>query len=297
MASGILTTTTHDDFVPEIWAAGTIDAYEKNIVIAGLLENWNPLFVGGGDTALIPVFRNLSRSDVQDIPETKQAMFDPQLTDSDSVELAIDRKKYASVELSDPLMVFANQDLLGKYTGKLGYALAEYVDYDLAQIYASTSHAAIDLTSLDTKSADDIVDALNLAARYMDDRDVPQEGRAFVFSPKLYAAVRATEFFASADFSDGGAMATGMLGNVFGIPVYMTTNMRATSVSGVDITHCMLLHREAAAWADPQPINTKLAGNDGRFVHAQVTATVYYGWVSVPHDGTNNYNVVDIQVS
>ncbi|MDP8225622.1 MAG: phage capsid protein [Candidatus Lernaella stagnicola] len=297
MASGTLTTTTHEEFVPEIWSAQTIDAYEKNLVIAGLLENWNPLFAGGGDTALIPVFKNLQRTDVQDIPETKQALFDPQLTDAASVELAIDRKKYASVEISDPLLVFANQDLIGKYTAKLGYALAEYVDYDMAQIYSSSAHSAVDLTGLDAKSDADIIDALNTAVRYFDDQDLPQEGRAFVLNPKLYAAIRATDQFSSADFTGSQAMTTGVLGSIFGVPVYMSTSLRTTSVSGSDVTHCLLLHREAVAWADPQPITTKLAGSDGRFVHAQVTATIYYGWISAPHDGTNNYGVVDIQVS
>lgn len=297
MASGILTTTTHEDFIPEVWAAKSIDAYEKKLVLAGLIENVNELFANGGDTAILPIFKNLGREDIQDIPETKQAVFDPQLTDADSVELVIDRKKYASVEISDPLQVFSSEFLVGKYSAKLGQVLAEYVDYDLAGLYAASAHEPIELTGLAEREEAEIVAALNKAVTLLDEKDVPAEDRAFVLDPALYGAVRTCTAFSSIDFTDAKAMQSGLLGEIFGVPVYRSTNLRTSDDSGDTITHCLLLHKSCAAWADPSPITTKLAGSDGRFVHAQITSTVYYGFVSTPRDGEDNNAIIDIQVS
>ena len=298
MAAGIINVTTHAAFIPEIWAATTIDAYEATLVLANLIENWNPLFSGGGDTAFVPVFTNLASTDVQDIPDTIQALYSPQSAASSDLELLINQKKYASVEISNALQVFENQDLLAKYAGKLGYVLARYIDSAFAQAASGYSdHPAVDLTGLAVVTDTQLKDALNLAVRYLDEQDVPMEGRAFVFSPALYAKCRGADWFNSADFVVGRPIETGLVGDIFGVNVYRTSNLYAPTVSAVTTTHNLLIHKAAMAWADPKPITLKHAGTDGRWVHDQVTAETYYGYLSVPDDGTNNYGIVDIQTS
>ena len=56
--SGLLgaahTTSSADDFVPELWSDGIYRYFNRKTIFKGLIEDYSALVTGGGDTVNIP---------------------------------------------------------------------------------------------------------------------------------------------------------------------------------------------------------------------------------------------------
>lgn len=299
MAIGPNTTVTHDDFVPEIWVARTIDAFEKKLLARGLFDDWSAYFAGGGKTAYIPIFKNLATTDAASIPESTEAVYAATASTSDKLTLEIDQGKYVTIEITDALATFNSPDLIAKWSSKLAYPLAALVDAYFFEILSDASgNAPLDLTSLSGKDDDDIMEVLKNAKLALDEQDVPLEDRRWIFDPKLANRAIIIKQIASADYTKSASVETGKLGMLMGSPVFMSTNLHSDTYSGLTGVTNLYCHADALAFAfGPRPLEVLYRPNDAHFVNAKITAKVRYGAVSVNRDGTHNYSTVNIVVS
>lgn len=157
--------------------------------------------------------------------------------------------------IEDILDVQALPTLRQQYTDDAGYQLAKKVDQDLHILTATlqggtNSAAALYETAVigsdgsttfsgaansNTGNGAALSDAgIRRMIQTLDDVDVPMDGRALVIPPverkNLMGLARFTE---QAFVGDGAAIKNGILGSVYGVPIYVSTNCPWVHVNSV----------------------------------------------------------------
>ena len=184
------------------------------------------------------------------------------------VQISINKHYEYSRLIEDIVEVQALSSLRSFYTEDAGYALAKQVDSDLIQLgrafngatvgtndYATataTSKAFIgsDGTTAynsSTSNAAALTDAaIRRTIQRLDDTDAPMDGRFFIIPPSsrntLMGLARYTE---QAFVGNGNAIRNGEIGQLYGIPVFTTSNADfGAGSSGLDRI-CLMGHRDS----------------------------------------------------
>ena len=253
--SGSVTTTTAANFIPEIWSDEIVAAYKKNLVLANLVMKMN--FKGKkGDTVHIPAPTRGSAS--AKAAETAVTLI--AATESE-VQVSINKHYEYSRLIEDIVEAQALNSMRNFYTSDAGYALAKQVDTDLVQLGRSANggtagaaaYAAAYIGGDGTTAyvaANNNESALTDAAirrtiQRLDDNDTPMDNRFFLIPPSsrntLMGLSRYTE---QAFVGNGNAIRTGEIGNLYGIPVFTSSNADTTSGSGAARV-CLMGHKDS----------------------------------------------------
>jgi N4-gp56 family major capsid protein len=252
--SNSVTTTTGATFIPEIWSDEIVAAYKKNLVLANLVMKMN--FKGKkGDTVHIPAPTRGSAS--AKAAETAVTLI--AATESE-VQVSINKHYEYSRLIEDIVEAQALNSMRQFYTSDAGYALARQVDTDLVQLGRSANggagtaaYAAAYIGGDGTTAyvaASNNESALTDAAirrtiQRLDDNDTPMDNRFFLIPPSsrntLMGLARYTE---QAFVGTGDAIRTGEIGNLYGIPVFTSSNADTTSGSGAARV-CLMGHKDA----------------------------------------------------
>ena len=253
--SGSVTTTTAANFIPEIWSDEIVAAYKKNLVLANLVMKMN--FKGKkGDTVHIPAPTRGSAS--AKAAETAVTLI--AATESE-VQVSINKHYEYSRLIEDIVEAQALNSMRNFYTSDAGYALAKQVDTDLVQLGRSANggtagaaaYAAAYIGGDGTTAyvaANNNESALTDAAirrtiQRLDDNDTPMDNRFFLIPPSsrntLMGLARYTE---QAFVGNGNAIRTGEIGNLYGIPVFTSSNADTTSGSGAARV-CLMGHKDS----------------------------------------------------
>jgi N4-gp56 family major capsid protein len=250
-----VTNTTAATFIPEIWSDEIIAAYKKNLVMANLVMKMN--FKGKkGDTVHIPAPTRGSAT----LKAASTAV--TLIADTESeVVVSINRHFEYSRFIEDITEAQALASLRQFYTSDAGYALARAVDTDLIQLgrssnggagtnaYATGAFVGGDGTTAYV-AANNNESALTDAAirrtiQRLDDNDTPMDQRFFIIPPSsrntLMGLARYTE---QAFVGDGNAIRNGEIGNLYGIPVFTTSNADTTSGTAAARV-CLMGHRDS----------------------------------------------------
>jgi hypothetical protein len=173
------------------------------------------------------------------------------ITDT-STDITIDQHKYVAFAIEDKLAKQSKYDLTAEYTQRAGYAIAKAVDTSLLDLY--TGFTTTDAGSYEA----DVTDAGLLAGiQQLDLNDVPLEDRAFVLYSGQMTALLAIDKFVKADYLGQYDQATpvakgpasrSMFGTLYGIPVYISSNVPITTGT-TNYVHNVLIHKQAWALA------------------------------------------------
>jgi len=288
-----VTPTTAATFIPEIWSDEIIAAYKKNLVLANLVMKMN--FKGKkGDTVHIPApTRGSASAKVSTDAVTLIAA-----TESE-VQVSINKHYEYSRLIEDIVEAQALNSLRQFYTADAGYALARRVDTDLVQLgrafngatvgtddYAtstSTTKAYIgsDGTTAynsSTSNAAALTDAaIRRTIQRLDDNDTPMDGRFFIIPPSsrntLMGLARYTE---QAFVGDGSAIRNGEIGNLYGIPVFVTSNADfGAGSSGADRI-CLMGHRDSMVLVEQMAVRSQTQYKQ-EYLGTLFTADTLYG--------------------
>ena len=249
-----VTNTTAAVFIPEIWSDEVIAAYKANLVAANLFKKMS--FKGKkGDTIHIPkptrgqASLKASETAVTLIAETESEVIVP-----------IDKHYEYSRFIEDITEVQALSSMRRFYTDDAGYALAKQVDTDMVQLgrqmnggdgtadYDKGFTGADGSELYDGSNAAALTDiAIRNVIQKMDDQDVPTSGRFFLIPPAARNTLMGLDRYTAMDFVGEAASANtirnGQIGNLYGIPVYVTSN--ADTTTGGDRV-CLMGHKDAA---------------------------------------------------
>lgn len=288
-----VTPTTAATFIPEIWSDEIVAAYKKNLVLANLVMKMN--FKGKkGDTVHIPApTRGSASAKVSTDAVTLIAA-----TESE-VQVSINKHYEYSRLIEDIVEAQALNSLRQFYTADAGYALARRVDTDLVQLgrafngatvgtddYATSNTTtkafigsdgttAYNSTSSNAAALTDA--AIRRTIQRLDDNDTPMDGRFFIIPPSsrntLMGLARYTE---QAFVGDGSAIRNGEIGNLYGIPVFVTSNADfGAGNSGADRI-CLMGHRDSMVLVEQMGVRSQTQYKQ-EYLGTLFTADTLYG--------------------
>jgi N4-gp56 family major capsid protein len=188
------------------------------------------------------------------------------------VQVSINKHYEYSRLIEDIVEAQALNSMRQFYTSDAGYALARQVDTDLVQLgrlanggstgaqYGSAYIGGDGTTTFDytantnTGNASALTDAaIRRTIQRLDDNDTPMDGRFFLIPPSsrntLMGLARYTE---QAFVGNGNAIQNGEIGNLYGIPVFTSSNADSASAtaayptSGSAIARvCLMGHKDS----------------------------------------------------
>ena len=288
-----VTVTSAGTFVPEIWSDEIVASYKKNLVLANLVMKMN--FRGKkGDVIHIPApTRGSASLKVATDAVTLIA------ASNTEVQVSIDKHYEYSRLIEDIAEVQALNSMRQFYTADAGYALARQVDTNLVQLgrafngatvgtddYATsntTTKAYIGSNGTTaynstTSNAAALTDAaIRRTIQRLDDNDTPMDGRFFVIPPSsrntLMGLARYTE---QAFVGDGNAIRNGEIGNLYGIPVFVSSNAdTGAGTSGTDRI-CLMGHKDAMVLVEQVAVRSQTQYKQ-EYLGTLFTADTLYG--------------------
>lgn len=291
MALGTNNTTISSvaNFIPEIWSDEIIATYKKNLVVANLFKKMS-MTGKKGDTIHIPSPTRGSAS--LKAVNTQVTLVADSVAD---VAVLIDKHYEYSKLIEDMAEAQALTSLRRFYTEDAGYALAKQKDTSLIQLGRAfnggagtaaydTAYSGADGTTAYVAGANTGLGALTDAAirrtiQRLDDNDVPMDGRFFLIPPSsrntLMGLARYTEQAFVGETGNGNTIRNGEIGNLYGIPVFVSSNCDTTSGS----TACrvaLLGHKDAAVLVEQQGIRTQTQYKQ-EYLGSLFTADTIYG--------------------
>ena len=299
-----ITTTTHANFIPEMWSDEVIGAYKANLVLANLVTRM-PHNGKKGDTIHIP---NGTRGSASVKAASTQVTL---ITATEGVtDISINKHYEYSRLIEDIVAVQALDSHRGFYTDDAGYALAKQVDSDLhtqfeslqgggaagtgawaAAVIGSDGSTAYDQTAnTNTGNGAAITDAgLRKIIQTLDDADVPLSERYLVIPPVEKKNLMGLSRFTEQAFVGEGGMANtirnGLIGDVYGVPVYVSTNCATETAADTSTLYRIgaLFHKSSIALVEQMGVRTQTQYKQ-EYLADLFTADSIYGFGELRND-------------
>ena len=288
---GAVDNTSAATFIPEIWSDEVIAAYKSNLVMANLVKKMS-MTGKKGDTIHVPKpTRGSANAKVAETAVTIQNSVESE------VLININKHFEFSRLIEDITEVQALASLRQFYTGDAGYGLAKQVDNDLFTLaksfgngdgssYVNSASFQINTTSglLEAFDADGAADVGNFSddvfralIQKMDDADVPMDGRSFIVPPSLRNAIMGIDRYTSTDFVNGKSVETGKIGNLYGVDIFVSSNVPVIDTTGgASIRGAQLIHKDTNVLAEQQAVRSQTQYKQ-EFLGTLYTADTLYG--------------------
>ena len=283
-----VTNTTGAVFIPEIWSDEVIAAYKKNLVAANLFKKIS--FKGKkGDTVHIPQPTRGSAS--LKAASTEVTLIAATETE---VQVVVDKHYEYSRLIEDITEVQALTSMRRFYTDDAGYALAKQVDTSLIQLgrgfntgagtnvyedaYVGVDGSTKYVAASNNESALTDIGIRRVIQR-LDDNDVPMDGRFLLIPPSARNTMMGIDRYNSQSFvGEVGAnnqIRNGEIGNVYGIPVFVSSNCDTASGSNA-ARICLMGHKDAAVLAEQMGVRSQTQYKQ-EYLGTLYTADTLYG--------------------
>ena len=293
----IVNKTAAATFIPEIWSDEVIAAYQKNLKMAPLVKKL-PMTGKKGDVIHIPKpIRGAASAKVADTAVNIQANVEGEL------QVSVDRHFEYSRFIEDIVEVQALNSLRQFYTEDAGYQLALKVDTDLMNAATGFGNGTMDLAAPSgadwvnsnsyyfdaasgggtpltafaastVASGDVFSDAgFRQAIQLLDDADVPMDGRCIIVPPVVRNTIMGTERFSSSDFVSGQTVNTGLIGNLYGVDVYVSSNCPTLESN---VRGCILMQKDALVHAEQMTVRSQTQYKQ-EYLSTLYTADTLYG--------------------
>ena len=293
----IVNKTAAATFIPEIWSDEVIAAYQKNLKMAPLVKKL-PMTGKKGDVIHIPKpIRGAASAKVADTAVNIQANVEGEL------QISVNRHFEYSRFIEDIVEVQALNSLRQFYTEDAGYQLALKVDTDLMNAATGFGNGTMDLAApsgadwvnsnsyyfdaasgggtpltafaASTVAAGDVFSdaGFRQAIQLLDDADVPMDGRCIIVPPVVRNTIMGTERFSSSDFVSGQTVNTGLIGNLYGVDVYVSSNCPTLQSN---VRGCIMMQKDALVHAEQMTVRSQTQYKQ-EYLSTLYTADTLYG--------------------
>lgn len=235
LGSNHMTTTTGDNFRPEIWSKELQVATEANLVAGKLVKRFDAEMKSKGDVLHIPKITELSATEKQ--AETEVTFSSPT---EGKIDLSIDKHYHIAFLIEDILDAQSAYMLANEYKNKVVYGLSKQVDTDLLALQSGLSQ------SVGTAATPLQDENILRAIQYLDDADAPMERRSFVMKPQTKNELLQVDRYVNNDFVGDKPVGNGLFGQRYGVAFYVSTNV---PVDGSSNPINLLFQEEALALA------------------------------------------------
>jgi len=252
------------NFIPELWSDEVIGAYKANLVVANVVTKLSHKGKKG-DTIHIPVPARGSAS-----AKSVNTQVTLSAATNSVINVSIDKHYEYSKLIEDIAEVQALASMRKFYTDDAGYALATQVDDDLVTLWEGlqsgtvggsnasaweTAYIGSGATAYtgNSSNAADITDAgIRAFLLKLDDANVPMDNRSLILPPIAANDLLGINRFTEQQYiGNGDAIRTGKIGMIYGVDVYISSNVPTTSTANTatDRVGC-LLHKDALVLAE-----------------------------------------------
>jgi hypothetical protein len=299
---GFTAKTEADTFIPEIWSDEIIAAYQKNLKMVPLVRK---LAMTGkkGDKLHIPKpVRGDANAKAADTAVTIIANTESEL------QIDITRHFEYSRLIEDIVEVQALSSLRQFYTEDAGYALSVQVDNDLHAAgtgfgdggavvfspaptdYQHTGCFFNDNGTTTQYTDDTIVPTQDVFTdaffrdmiQKLDDNNVPMDGRSLVIPPSVRNTIMGIDRYVSSDFVTGQVVNSGLIGNLYGVDIYVSANCRTieaaadNTAGSADTRAALLFHTDAIVMAEQMSVRSQTQYKQ-EYLSTLYTADTLYG--------------------
>lgn len=241
MATGFITPTTVDKFIPELWAKEIVSALNGRLVAANIFKNY-PV-TGSGDTVHFPKLANLAAEAF-----TPGTALEGKVNTEASVDVSINQFYAVPLSIDDIAKVQSDVNLMQAYTGKAGEAMAVKIDSSILALYSGFTY--------DINATSDITDAnLRKAIEYLDIANAPEEDRYLIIYPTQKNALLALDKFTlAANYGSVAPVQRGLFGSIYGLNVVVTTQVPYSSKR-----KNIVAHKDAIVYCSQQDVRFKVS--------------------------------------
>jgi hypothetical protein len=246
---------TNANEIQKVWSKFVVEFLKAKLVLAKLVTDRSSDALVKTDTLYFP--KTSTRTTTTYTEGTLLTDILTANTDT-NVTLTIDQAPIIASVIPWTLEAKSMYDQKALRLREATYAVAKTIDSYIAALAASFTY------NITTSSV--TVANLLKAYEYLNLKNVPQEERAWVFSPVVMSDLIAltSGFFIQTLSSDEKSLMTGKVGTILGSPVYITTNL-AKSTSGSPATTVygnMYFHKTAIGFASLVTPKIEITDND-----------------------------------
>ena len=214
-----VTTTTAAVFIPELWSEAILDYAEREFRLVNQVTDLSAS-VPNGDILHIP---KVSEETAATLSSGSAVSYGAN-TDGE-IQLSVNQHVYEAKRIGDLVRVQSNPDLFSMYARSMGYAIAKKIEnYIAVDVLQSATGNDVTLAADNTATTALVRSGLQ---KLLDAGHSYTDGDTYLYaSPAFFSSLLSLQ-----DFSDasrrGDAVnpnASGELGNVYGIPVFASTD-------------------------------------------------------------------------
>jgi N4-gp56 family major capsid protein len=274
-------------FIPELWSDEVIAAYKNSLVLANLVQKM-PMTGKKGDTMHIPK-PTRGAANAKAAADTVTI----QQNTNDELIITINNHFEYSRLIEDITDVQAFDSLRRFYTDDAGYSLGLQVDNDLfalgkklgdgtgaSWVHSNSYQFNTTTGAIEAYDADGEADigAFNDKGfrgliQVLDDANVPMDSRCLVIPPSAVNEIRGIDRYNSSDFVDGRGVATGKIGTLYGIDVYVSSN---APVMETGVKAGLLMHKDAFVFCEQLGVRSQTQYKQ-EYLATLYTADTLYG--------------------
>lgn len=268
-------------FIPELWTDEILDALEKRLVLAKLVNtDFSEMVKSKGDMIRIPTITNLSAN-----AKTARAAVTVQAPTESVQTIDVNKHYEVSFLVEDLAEIQTAINLRSIYTKRAGYAIAHQVDTNLREL-AESSFDIIDSES-DAGNTTFLDEAdILLAKTLLDENYAPAEDRHIVVAPQQYNKLLAIDRFTAAEKLGPNLqneIRSGLLGTLHGFKVWMSQQLAATGTTTTDTCNTLVFQRDAMALVMQLAPRTQ-ANYIPEYLGYLVTIDIIYGYAELRDD-------------
>lgn len=223
-------------FVPELWSRKVLDAVHSRLVVVPLTDHqWEPELIKG-NIMNVGILNTVTATEVT--VGTEGVIQD--IATGTKKQIVIDQYYEAPVVLDDMTDLQSQVNLVKAAQIESGYAIAKKIDSTLCALFSALSGA----TGYGTDGSAITDDVLIDAVEELDEADVPEDDRVWVFDPSARADIMKIDKFVRSDYGYGDVIPVGQFRkNVYGAPIYITNNLTVNSIGNYGV----YMHKKALA--------------------------------------------------
>ena len=223
-------------FIPEMFGKNVIVAMKNKLVVVPFVNHSYEADLVKGDTLYIPRTNTVTATEVT--IGTEGVIKDP--LNTTALTLSIDKYYEAPVVVDYMSRRQSQVDLIAVAEDESAYAISKKVDSTLCDLFSQLSGA----TGYGTDGSAITDDVLIAAVEELDEADVPEDGRAWMFDPSCKADIMKIDKFVRSDYFASDVIPTGgFRKDVYGAPILITNNLTVGTTGNVGA----YLHKNALA--------------------------------------------------
>lgn len=243
VSARIPSTLSGYSFIPALYSSNVLKAVKHKLVVVPVVNHTYEAELVRGDILYIPRTNTVTATEIT--IGTEGVIKNPFATDE--VTLTVNQYFEAPVVVDYMSRRQSQVDLIGNSVEESAYALSKKIDSTLCDLFSCLSGgtaAAPDGYGTDGAAVTD--DVLIDAVEELDEADVPEENRSWIFDPSCKADMLTIDKFVRMDYFAGDTIPTGgFRKDVYGAPILITNNLTQNSTGNF----AAYLHRDALAIA------------------------------------------------